>query len=155
MLARSHILLFKTDLSELVSKYTRIVCILPRVGYWVTIYNIVCYILLTLLRKRKMLSNSKYHGNTLLIEILSFYYYAFFRKLCTPPPSFRARYATVSQYFFYRLCPVEHCRLPNITYIHRTIIRTYYSSMLYRDSVLVLLKSISISITITYWKSIT
>ena len=51
MLARSHLLLLKIDLSERVSKKPH------RVGYWstYTIYSIVYYILLTLLRKRNAL----------------------------------------------------------------------------------------------------
>ena len=61
MLARLHRLLLKIDLSERASKYSRIVSIPPRVGYWGTytiysiVYSIVYYMLLTLLRKREML----------------------------------------------------------------------------------------------------
>ena len=88
MLARSHRLLLKINLSEWVSKHSRIVSIPPRVGHWGTytvhIYSKVHYILLTLLRKRKMLWKCYCHGNTLLTEIISFYYYAFFQKFCTP-----------------------------------------------------------------------
>ena len=36
MFARSHILLLKIDLSEPVSKYSRIVSMPPRVEYWGT-----------------------------------------------------------------------------------------------------------------------
>ena len=63
MFATSHILLLKIDLSERASKYSGIVSIPPREGYWgthtvyivyYTIYSIVYYILLALLRKRNM-----------------------------------------------------------------------------------------------------
>ena len=59
MLARSSRLLYDIDLSERVFKYSCIVSIPPRVGYWVTYtlyvyYMLVYYILLTLLIKRKM-----------------------------------------------------------------------------------------------------
>ena len=42
MLARSHILLLKIDLSERISKYAQVVSIPPRVGYWgtYTIYTV-------------------------------------------------------------------------------------------------------------------
>ena len=57
MLARLHRLLLKIDLSERVSKYLKTAYIPPRVGYWgtYTIYSMVYYILLTLLRTREML----------------------------------------------------------------------------------------------------
>ena len=43
MLARSHRLLLKIDLSERISKYSRIVSIPARVGYWGT-YTMYIYI---------------------------------------------------------------------------------------------------------------
>ena len=44
MLGRSHNLLLKIDLSEQVSKPSRIVSIPPRVGYWGGAYTIYIYI---------------------------------------------------------------------------------------------------------------
>ena len=49
MLARSHILLLKIDLSERISKYAQVVSIPPRVGYWgtytiCTVYYTIYYL---------------------------------------------------------------------------------------------------------------
>ena len=60
MFARSHTLLLKIDLLERVSKYSHIVSIPPRVGYWGTyiIQYSILYITRTVEKKIKYSDNS-------------------------------------------------------------------------------------------------
>ena len=92
MLARSHRMLLKIDLSERVSKFPRIVYMPRRVGYWGTYTAYKCSILYITCILCLFLVPWKYAINRNGIILLQW----LFLKL-SHSPSLRARYTTLSE----------------------------------------------------------